>query len=64
MSIDDAALQKHEPVWLPQLQFKGHLICMYVVAGITSGQLSLGSYKGNYTLSDNLIMFPLIGFPN
>ena len=57
----EAALQKHEdccnPVWLPQLQFKGHLICMHVVAGITSGQLSLVSYMRNYTVSDYLIKF-------
>ena len=34
---------------------------MHVVAGITSGQLSLVSCKGNYTVSDYLTM---TGFPN
>ena len=37
---------------------------MHVVAGITSGQLSLVSYKGNYPVSDYLITFPVTGFPN
>ena len=45
------------------MQFKGHLI-LHVVEGITSGQLSLVSYMGNYTVSDYLIMFPMNGFPN
>ena len=34
---------------------------MHVVAGIA---LSLVSYKGNYSVSDYLIMFPVTGFPN
>ena len=39
---------------------------MHVVAGITSGQLFLVSdmYKGKYTVSDYLIVFPVTGFPN
>ena len=38
---------------------------MHVVAGTVSGQLSLVSYKENYSVSDYLIYtFPVTGFPN
>ena len=37
------------------------MIHMHVVE---SGQLSLVSYMGNYTVSDYLIVFLVTGFPN
>ena len=43
------------PVWLPQLQFKGHLICMQEYQVVSFPLLAT---------RETMVVFPVTGFPN